>query len=188
MKPRGICKLCLQEKELLKSHYVPSALYASPKKLEFATREGSGVVGKHIKVPLLCNECEGLFDRNGESEVLRHIAPKSFKYFPLHEKLRLALPREECADISRFSGDDVGVDMDKFAYFALSLVWRGAVHDWVMFDGTVRPRTMLGGFEEPIRQYLAGEATLPPDTAVIVIVCTDDEVRTIFTTPWKRIV
>ena len=34
--------------------------------------------------------------------------------------------------------------MDKFAYFAISLVWRGAVHDWVRPDGTVRPQDALG--------------------------------------------
>jgi hypothetical protein len=174
----------LQDKErLIKSHYIPSALYASPGKLEFATRESSGVVIEHMRVPLLCDECEGLFDSMGESEVLRHIAAKSSKYFPLHEKLRLALPREEWPDVARFSGQDIGVDMDKFAYFALSIVWRGAAHDWILFDGTVRPRTRIGGFEEPIRQYLLGKSPLPPDTAIIVIVCTDDGARKTFTTP-----
>ena len=136
-----------------------------------------------MRAPLLCGGCEGLFDRNGESEALKHIAAKSFKRFPLHEKLRLALPREKWADISMFSGDSLGIDMDKFGYFAMSVVWRGAVHDWIMFDGTVRSRNEIGGFEEPMRLYLLGEAPLPPDTAVIVIVCTDDDARKTFTTP-----
>ena len=181
---RPICKLCLLEKDHLQnSHYMPAALYKTPKNLEFATRQGSGLVGEHMTVPLLCDGCEMLFNKNGESEVLLHLATKSFKRFPLHEKLRLALPREEGYDISRFSGADVGVDMDKFAYFALSVVWRGAIHDWAMFDGLVRPRDQIGAFEPPIREYLLGGAPLPPDTAVIVIVCTDEDARKTFTLP-----
>jgi hypothetical protein len=121
----GICKLCLMGRWLQKSHYIPAALYATPKKLEFATVESTGFVDEHIRVPLLCESCEGLFDRNGEQEVLRHIAAKSFKRFPLAEKLKLALPREEYPDLSRFCGTELGMDMDKFAYFALSVVWRG---------------------------------------------------------------
>jgi hypothetical protein len=57
-----------------------------------------------MRTRLLCSSCEGLFDRHGEAEVLRHIAAKSHKRFPLHEKLKLALPREEWPDLSRFSG------------------------------------------------------------------------------------
>jgi hypothetical protein len=182
-KRHGICRLCLEPRELQQSHYMPAALYPRDQKLQYATRVGSGVVSHHMKAPLLCRDCEGMFDRNGESEVLRHIAPKSVKRFPLHEKLRLALPREDHPELSRFAGYDVGLDMDRFAYFTLSVVWRGAVHDWKLLDGTVRPRMELGGFEEPIRQYLSGRTQLPPDTAVIVIVCSDDESRTTWMTP-----
>jgi hypothetical protein len=57
------------------------------------------------------------------------LAPKA-KRFSLGEKLKLALPRERFPDFSRFAAYDVGVDAAKFAYFALSIVWRGAVHEW----------------------------------------------------------
>jgi hypothetical protein len=105
------------------------------------------------------------------------------KYFPLHEKLSLALAREEWPEYSRFSGQDLGIDTDKFAYFALSIVWRGAVHDWTMFDGSIRPRDELGDFVSPIRDYLLQRAPLPPDTVVIVMVLSNDQARKIFTTP-----
>jgi len=184
MPKRGICKLCREEKNLQESHYIPAALYPKSQKLEYATRIGSGVVVEHMKALLLCSNCERRFDQNGESEVLRHIAPKSVKRFPLHEKLRLALPREvEDDSISRFAGYDIGLDMDKFAYFTLSVVWRSAVHQWVFLDGNAAPPIVLGGFEEPIRVYLLGEAPLPPDTAIIVIVCSDEEARKTWVTP-----
>ena len=111
-----------------------------------------------------------------------HIAPKVVTSFPLHEKLRLAVPREDYPDLKRFSGVDLGINLDKFAYFALSLVWRAAVHDWEIPDGSILPRMAIGDFEPPIRQYLLG-SVFPPDTAVIVIVCSDAEARNVWTTP-----
>jgi hypothetical protein len=182
----GICTLCRKEKELLKSHYMPAALYSRHLRLTYATRIGSGVVVKEneIKARLLCRECETLFKLNGEDEVLKYIQPKLGKKhgFPLSNRLRLALSRDNHPEMPRYSGADLGMDMDKFAYFALSIVWRGTAHDWTLLDGTVRPRFAIGDFEPPIREYLVG-GPMPPDTAVIVVVASDDESRTVWTTP-----
>ncbi len=185
--PEQLCPLCQLPKdasEFRKSHFVPAALYHSgTKSLQYATRVRTGTLVNHIKDLLLCNACELLLDQNGESEVLLHIAAKVQDEFPLHEKLRVALPRESHPSLDRFAGDDLGIDMDKFAYFALSMVWRAAVHDWRMPDGAVRPRMAIGDFEPPIRKYLLGTGKFPPDTVVIVIVCSDDEARKVWTTP-----
>ena len=88
----------------------------------------------------------------------------------------------EYPDLKRFSGVDLGINLDKFANFALSLVWRAAVHDWEIPDGSILPRMAIGDFEPPIREYLLG-SVFPPDTAVIVIVCSDAEARNVWTTP-----
>ena len=180
--PDGVCKLCLEVKKVYKSHYMPAALYPKRKNLKYATRSGTGPLEKQIKTPLLCFDCEQRFDQNGESEVLRCVNPKG-KRFPLGEMLKVALPREYDPQLSRYSGADIGVDMDKFAYFVISIIWRGAVHDWVMPEGTVRPHEELGGFLEPMRLYLLERAPLPPDTSVIVIVSGDDESRKVWTMP-----
>jgi hypothetical protein len=182
----GVCKLCGKEKELLKSHYMPAALYSRNLRLEYATRNGSGVVAKanEIKARLLCRECEILFKLNGEDEVLKYIQPKlgKKKGFPLSDRLRLALSRDNHLEMPRYSGADLGMDMGKFAYFALSIVWRGAVYDWTLLDGTVKPRFEIGDFEPPIREYLLG-GQMPPDTSVIVIVASDCDSRIVWTTP-----
>jgi hypothetical protein len=179
----GVCKLCLLERELRKSHYMPAALYPKKQKMDYATRVSKGSLVNEIKDYLLCGECEGRFDQNGEDEVLKHIRPKVGKSFPLHEKLRVALPRAIHGDVSRFAGYELDMDMDKFAYFAISIVWRGAVHDWTMPDGSVKPKAQLGGFEEPIRLYLMKQTTLPPDTVVLVIVASDEGSRKLWFTP-----
>lgn len=169
---------------------MPAALYPKTRKPSYATRNRTGPLDskdKHIKARLLCFDCEQRFDRNGESDVLYWVSPKS-KTFRLSERLRVALPRDYNPNdpdqsLNRYSGADVGVDTDKFAYFAISVVWRGAVHDWVMPDGTVRPHDALGDFVGPMRLYLLGQSPLPPDTSVIVIVCSDEESRKVWVTP-----
>jgi hypothetical protein len=52
-----------------------------------------------------------------------------------------------------------------------------------MFDGTIRKRNELGDYEETLRLYLVGDSGFPADTAVIVIVCTDEDARKTWTTP-----
>jgi hypothetical protein len=129
----GVCKLCLETKPLRLSHFVPAALYPRRRKPSFASRNRRLVVldskDQHIKDHVLCFDCEQRFDRNGESEVLYWVSPKS-KTFRLGERLKVALPRDyDPSDldqsINRYSGIDIGVDMDKFAYFAISIIWRG---------------------------------------------------------------
>jgi hypothetical protein len=185
----GVCKLCLGLKPLHESHFLPAALYPRRRKPSFAGPNRRIVAlnsnDKHVKDYVLCSDCEQRFDRNGESEVLYWVSPKS-NTFRLGERLKVALPRDynpgdPDQSISRFSGADIGVNMDKFAYFAISIVWRGAVHDWVLPDGSVRLHDKLGGFSESLRLYLLGQALFPPDTSVIVIVGSDDESRKIWT-------
>jgi len=166
----------LEQKELQESHYICSALYPKKTTLEFLGRRSVSRNAQHIKAPLLCWDCEQLFARNGESEVLLRIAPKIARKgaFPLYDKLRVAWPREDALSLKRYAGYEVGLDMDKFAYFMLSLVWRGAVHAWPDGEGGVCKPLPLGEFSEPIRRYLLGQADFPPNTSVIVIVCSDE--------------
>jgi hypothetical protein len=117
--------------------------------------------------------------RTGTGRLEREI--KETKEFPLHRKLSLASPRESYPGVSRFSGDDLGIDMEKFAHFALGVVGRAAIHDWTMPDGMILPSQAIGDFERPIRNYLLG-GNFPPDTSVIVIVCSDDQSRRIWYT------
>jgi|SRR6185437_9898987 hypothetical protein len=170
----GTCPLCQEENiRLALSHYMPSALYSPRNKdLEYFANGQSGIVTDDLKERLLCHNCEALFDRNGESYVLNLIRTKA-PYFPLQEKLRLALARDSDPSCDRFSGNDLGIDTLKFAYFAWSIVWRGAVGHWKNFDGSDLIPVELGSYQEPIRQYLLGKAPMPHDTAVVVIVTKD---------------
>jgi hypothetical protein len=164
---------------------MPKALYPT-RRQKSATVSGTGVhsgPAPHLKDHLLCFDCEQRFEQNGETEVLKWLAPKTRDY-SLNEKLRLALPREAHPEISLFSAYELGLDAAKFAYFALSIVWRGAVHRWTLLDGTLTKLLELGAHEETIRQFLVGESTFPHQIVfVVVIVCSDSESRSLWTLP-----
>jgi hypothetical protein len=181
----GTCKLCLSEEvPLQKSHMMPAALYGDRKKeLEVTTYSGTFTSKQHIKQPLLCQMCEQRFDQGGETHVLEVIAPKNRKSFPLHQRMKVAWARESDASSARFYGPDFNLDMDKFAYFAVSVVWRATACQWLMQDGNLTQEVKLGTFQENMRRYLLGETPLPEDMAVIVIVCSDTESRRRFFHP-----
>jgi hypothetical protein len=180
----GQCKLCLKQKHLHESHLMPSALYTPGKKgIQFATRSQSGQNPQHMKAHLLCFDCEQRLNRLGESEVLRWLAPKARKKFPLHDRLRVALPCAEAGPYSIYKGSDVGLDTEKFAYFTLSVAWRRSIHEWIGFDGVPMPPWNLGTFGEQMRTFLVGDTGFPPDTCIQVLVCTDAHSREFWTVP-----
>jgi IS5 family transposase len=81
---------------------MPAAMYPGNRTLVLATREttitdpGSD---DQVKDHLLCGECEQLFNRNGESEVLRWMAPKAKPgNSPLQQKVQGEQPewRQPC--------------------------------------------------------------------------------------------
>lgn len=182
--PEGTCRLCRKEARLMKSHMMPAALYGDSKKdYELTTLNGTTKTKVQMKQPLLCFDCEQLFDRNGETHVLEAIAPKNRKAFPLADRMRVAYARESDASISRFFGPDFNLDMDKFTYFAVSVVWRAAEARWTMPDGIITQEQNLGTFQENMRRYLLRETPLPSDMAVIVVVCSDAESRRRFYHP-----
>jgi hypothetical protein len=185
----GQCKLCLEQKQLLESHLMPNALYAPGKNgIQYATRTQSGQNPQHMKAHLLCSDCEQRFNRLGESEVLRWLAPKARKQFPLHDRMRVALPCGEIPPFSVYKGADVGVDTEKFTYFTLSVAWRRSIHGWKSFDGTPLPPWNLGAFGEQMRTFLIGQAGFPPDTAIMIIVCSDAHSREYWTAPSSDVV
>ena len=96
---------------------LPAALYGGRRnKVEVTTFFGTITTTAQMKQPLLCNDCEQRFDRLGESHVLQAIAPKRRKSFPLHDRMRVAYPRDSDPSLSRFFGPDLNLDMDQFTY------------------------------------------------------------------------
>jgi hypothetical protein len=180
----GACKLCQCENvDLLESHFVSRKLYHSgKKKLEFVTFIDAGFGPDELKAHLLCRSCEERFSIHGEAEVLKHVAPKYvLKAMPLAERMRLAWARDNDPTAPRHDARDFDIDTDKFAYFALSIIWRRTIHEW----SPALPRWELGQFAEDMRVYLLGQMPFPGNMSVIVMVCSDEVSRRMWTVPYQ---
>ena len=188
--PVGICKLCLQTKDLQDSHLIPRAMYSyirtSAKKNPnpvIVGRDVTATTSKQGSDYVLCSDCEQLLNRNGESWMLRQVWDG--KRFPLLDRLSLAHRDYTFQEALVFSGNAVGIDTDKLAYFGLSVFWRAAVHRWEYpFGGFTQPIN-LGAAQESMRKFLLGQQDFPLETTVMATVCTDKESAGSFFMPCK---
>jgi hypothetical protein len=170
----GKCKLCLETKELRDSHLLPRSLYKTLRTTEvpnpnpiFLTSTRAGQTSKQLTDYVLCGHCEGLFNANGESWMMRQAAQSGS--FPLREAVKAApslfadatFSVHSCADIYR-------IDLNKILYFALSVFWRASVHTWRVQDREVRIN--LGPYTEPIRRFLRRTGGFPHNTFLVVTV------------------
>ena len=170
------CRLCEQQRDLRISHFMPAGLYPKNKKLQIATRTTTALDPEQIVDRLLCLDCERRLNANGEDEVLRWLAPKAKKgKSPLWGALQTATPVFKEPEFAMYFASSIGLSAAKFAYFALSLIWRAAAHDWLMPDGRRFTRLNLGDYYDPVRRYLLDQAGFPEDTYLTMAICTDEK-------------
>ena len=184
----GQCPLCRREDQVLcESHFIPAALYPTKRQepdsrfstLDQVYRDPH----EEVKEPLLCGDCEQRLSQNGESEVLLWISSKA-KVFKLRDQITRLKPFEQHHELSRYRVSDIGISAEKFAYFAVSVVWRAAVHQWRLRNGVLSTQLDLGEHAERIRRYLMQEEPFPKDIlAVVVIVSSDREGREVWGIP-----
>src|ERR1700691_495221 len=129
----GVCALCLQRRQLCKSHYLGKAIH------RLMNRESLG--GQIVFTPnlvtqsprqlaahLLCRDCEERIAKFGEAPALALI--NRGNTFALLDRMKLATPIETHAQLAAYSGRAMGLDIEALVYYALSLAWRGAVKEW----------------------------------------------------------
>ena len=105
---------------------------------------------------LLCAKCEGRFNTGGETWVIPRLWHDEAK-FPLRQALlgHGGLPFST-SEFSVFEAAKIAtVRPEQLVYFAASIFWRAAVHDWQFHDRTTI-RLKLGPYEEAFRRYLLG--------------------------------
>jgi hypothetical protein len=182
--PIGNCALCLRMGELQSSHGpLPRAVYrrlrnppAVIKEPVWMTADVALATSKHGRDFVLCARCESLLSRNGEDYAARQMSDGG-KSFPLLEALKDAPALGSWRGASAYSAPTVGINTEKLAYFALSVLWRSAVHDWPIPAGGRLPRIGLAGLEEVVRKYLVDSSSFPRDTCLIITVATDQKSR-----------
>jgi hypothetical protein len=115
---------------------------------------------------VLCNDCEGLFDRNGENWVVSKMA--RLDRFPLWELMNTSKPVAVDGEGATFDGVSIpGIKMEKLVYFGLSVFWRGSAPPLRDRRGPVLGIT-LGPYEEEIRKFLLSEAPFPENVAIVI--------------------
>lgn len=168
----GLCPLCLQQKQLERSHYLGRALHLlsqddgeavlmTPQRIELSARQ--------IWAHLLCGDCEDILAKN-ESCAHQWINRKD--RFPLLERLSVAMPVRWTPNGTEFSGTAIGVPMERLAHFALGIFWRASVNRWRTL-GLQSTSLDLGALGEPIRLCLRGEGPFPTGCVLLMTVCTD---------------
>ena len=149
----GICKLCLQNKDLRKSHLVPAAMYKYARSPEAANpttvkvdRQGAKPIARQVADYVLCSDCEQRLSKYGENWMMKQVW--NGRSFPLGALLNVALPDQTFTNFVAFSGAAVGIDTDSLAYFALSVFWRAAVHTWKTSPYSTTTAISLGEYEK----------------------------------------
>lgn len=160
----GDCALCKASAvNLLDSHYIPRALYKVSRSPQYTNQNPvlvsastAVITGSQASDHLLCGDCEHRLNDGGERWVISQVW-RNTTVFPLRQALvaagatSVSEPNFLIFEAARIHG----IMPDKLAYFAASIFWRGAAHDWTI-QGTKHDRLPLGPYREALRLYLIG--------------------------------
>lgn len=181
----GICKLCLEFKELQDSHLNPAFAYRIIRKNQdsdpvMVTAKRVKISSRQITAHELCWDCEQLFRLNGEDWMAYQVFQGA--EFPLLNRLKVAMPDWERPNHVAYSGAACGIDTTKLVYFGASVLWKSSLRKWTI--GATETTTVdLGSYQERLRRFLLGETAFPAYGVVIVTACTDFESQGCFFTP-----
>jgi hypothetical protein len=181
---RDICKLCLNSADLQRSHFLGKAFY----KLSSADGELPILISPNLVIQhqkqitdyVLCRDCEQRFSTNGEDYVMKMVSRNDG--FKMLELIRANPIRHTEGEHTIYCAAHMGIDTDKLAYFALSVVWRGA-HIWRTFGNRETGGLQLGHQEERLRRYLLGTDPYPSGVVVKVSVACDYASQNVVTFP-----
>ncbi|WP_329906871.1 hypothetical protein [Serratia quinivorans] len=121
---KGICKLCLEEKELQESHSIPRSYFKRLKKSDsqlIVVRKGSRPKRENVdpKEPLLCFECEQFISAEYESYGIRLLRD--------HRNIR---KNSDHIIINSFN-------YKKFYLYLLSILWRASISKNIHYSTVV---------------------------------------------------
>lgn len=170
----GKCPLCLKQGKLCKSHYLGRTLHQLSRDSRghpvVMTPKLVTATPKQLWAHLLCESCEQLLNERGEKPVQKLFNGKAS--FPLLDRMNVAMEVTTAPTVVTYSGSAMGIDTEALAYYALSILWKGSVHNWTTLSGQ-KSSVKIGVHRERIRKYLIGKTDFPEGAYVIVTACTD---------------
>lgn len=174
----GTCKLCLRNDELQDSHLIGRAVYNMCRDGAYApvvmTPSLATHTSRQIRDYVFCRACEDRLNKGGERYVTGLICDG--QSFPLLQRITLAPfagKPVNSAGLMQYSSTKLGIDSSKLAYYAISLVWRAAVHVWRTLGQQTTSVELSSSRKEEFRRFLMGYTSLSHDVGVVMTVCTD---------------
>jgi hypothetical protein len=182
--------MCFQVKPVVRSHLIPTALYAlcAPEG-ESPIKVANGVVmptDRQTWTYLLCEECEDNLNSGGETWTIPKVATLEGR-FPLYELLESQPPVWCDGDEVIYSArTNPAIDVEKITHFAIGIFWKASVASWK--SDNKEPMINLGPYADHLRGWLTGETAFPRHICLSVSVSKPGEalitlnapVRTVF--------
>lgn len=174
--PLNRCPLCLNEKEIVRSHLIPAAAYKNCRGGEggktdpiLMSYEKIKITSRQVQEYLLCKDCERILNEGGEKWVLGKIASRTT--FPLYEALSVHEPAFSdsatgCQVYSGFQIDEI--DVQKMTHFALGVFWKASAFRWRTEIGELK--LDLGKYQEELREFILGTGGFPKHAILAVCV------------------
>jgi hypothetical protein len=173
--PKAVCKLCLKDGELQKSHLIPSRAYIHLRSPEnkgnpdplMLTLEQVKRTSKQAWKHLLCKNCEDLLSRGGEQWVLPRLAAKTG--FILRDVVEQIKPTVDEHGMRLYPTAAVPeIAVDKLVHFAMGIFWKASVAAWGL--SAMQSNLKLGPYQESLRKFLLGETPFPEHIRLLTIV------------------
>jgi hypothetical protein len=189
-----MCKLCLKEKKLQRSHLMPRALYKKSRSSGskgnqdplVRSARGAKRSSHQIQDYVFCWECEQRLSSYGERYVMGLVTTQKGR-FPLLEQLTSVKPTHAGPAWAMYSvADSPKINRDRLAYFAISVFWRASVHSWKQEGGKTVKIDLGAKYNEQIRKYLMGVASVPQNAFLWLVICSDLENQNAFFTPGEN--
>ena len=160
-RPVGICKMCLLEKPLARSHLIPARVYRYCRKGKHKPiMIGRGIVlptDEQVWTHLLCDGCETILNNGGERWTVSKLLTWE-KTFPLYDLLTHQKPDSDEDGMQLYgTAKNPLIKADKLTHFALGIFWKASV---TLGIGR-RPTHRAWPLFEKIRLWLRGEGEGP---------------------------
>lgn len=187
---RGICKMCMLEKGLVRSHLIPHAIYAYCRvKGAKPIYVGNGIVSvsdRETHDHVLCLECEDILNKGGETWVNSKLARRDPYSFPLYDMLvRGSVGYADETGGIYYAGENPEIDVDKLIHFALGIFWKASAHSWTRDKS--EPKIDLGEHSEHLRKWLRGEGSLPRDMSLHISLSKPERAQIIILAPSVKV-
>jgi hypothetical protein len=184
---RGICKLCLRQKELMDSHLIPKSVYplcAAPGLDPVMIRHDVILpTQRQIHWHLLCAECEDILNKGGEGWAVPLLAEQMGR-FPLFDLLEPKGLFASDPELSVYHGAKLpAFKTEKLVHLAMGIFFKAGVHS---FQKTVhKPLISLGVIHAPTRRFVLGDGPFPRETVLMLSLTPSPVKYACFTVPMQ---